>query len=283
MQRNLTSDIYTLLDSLTAETWKRYEASADELDAANDIAGSALLKILQAMPAASQPVFLDKFAERFSFLGGSLYDWVNPQHRRNEPFEEAWSRELHKIRNGRSVHLELGTYDAWPAERVEQEIGKGLGDLIRLDMSPDFSPDVVANAAALPFADASIDCVASNSLFEHVAYPHDLIRECWRVLRPGGVFRVVVPFHFVEHGCPHDYLRYTGQFFETVLRHAGFVDVISDAVSPSGMYYTLHDMMKGTIPDRPPEIGSAAIISHISMLTILAALMCSMTIILIGA
>jgi SAM-dependent methyltransferase len=269
---NLISDIYKLLDSLKAETWKRYEASPDELDAANEIAGSALLKILRTMPAPSQTVFLNKFAERFSFLGGSLYDWVNPQHRRDERFEEASRRELQKIRNGRSVHLELGTYTAWPAERVEQEIGYGLGDLIRLDLNPDFGPDVVANAAALPFADESIDCVASNSLFEHVAYPHDIVRECWRVLRPGGVFRVVAPFHFVEHGCPHDYLRYTGQFFETVLHHAGFVDVISDAFSPSGMYYTLHDMMKGTIPNRPPEIGSAAVISHISLLTILAAL-----------
>ena len=58
-----------------------------------------------------------------------------------------------------------------------------------------------------PYGDNSIDCISSNSLFEHVPYPHDILRGAFRVLRAGGALRTTVPFHFVEHGCPKDYLQ----------------------------------------------------------------------------
>lgn len=45
---------------------------------------------------------------------------------------------------------------------------------------------VVADAEALPFADASQDLVFSNLMIQWCDHPLPVLRECFRVLRPGG-------------------------------------------------------------------------------------------------
>lgn len=47
--------------------------------------------------------------------------------------------------------------------------------------------------APLPFADATFDVVVSNQVIEHVHDPAAYLKECDRVLRPGGVLFVVTP------------------------------------------------------------------------------------------
>jgi 2-polyprenyl-6-hydroxyphenyl methylase/3-demethylubiquinone-9 3-methyltransferase len=44
------------------------------------------------------------------------------------------------------------------------------------------------NALALPYATASFDAVCAMDFLEHVEAPGAVIKECSRVLRPGGVF-----------------------------------------------------------------------------------------------
>jgi predicted SAM-dependent methyltransferase len=96
--------------------------------------------------------------------------------------------------NAGALHLELGTWSAFPDERTRELIeADGLAELIRLDADPAHPVDVVADATALPFASGSLDRVASNSVLEHIAYPHQVLGECHRVLRPGGVIRTSTP------------------------------------------------------------------------------------------
>lgn len=47
-----------------------------------------------------------------------------------------------------------------------------------------------ADAKGLPFADASFDTVCSNTILHHIPDPVPFLRECWRVLKPGGAFLV---------------------------------------------------------------------------------------------
>jgi len=48
----------------------------------------------------------------------------------------------------------------------------------------------------LPFPDESVEIVYSEHIFEHLTYPDEvfrLLRECYRVLRPNGLFSIGVP------------------------------------------------------------------------------------------
>lgn len=47
----------------------------------------------------------------------------------------------------------------------------------------------------MPFADASVDCIYSSHTFEHFTYSQSLAltKECFRVLKPGGILRIAVP------------------------------------------------------------------------------------------
>ncbi|HEY2299355.1 MAG TPA: class I SAM-dependent methyltransferase [Jatrophihabitans sp.] len=50
-----------------------------------------------------------------------------------------------------------------------------------------------ANLAALPVAPASVDVVATLQVIEHVWNHGEFVRECLRVLRPGGLLLVTTP------------------------------------------------------------------------------------------
>jgi len=67
---------------------------------------------------------------------------------------------------------------------------------INVDLARTGSTDLLADCArALPFADASIAFLHSEDLIEHLdrAAGKRLLEECFRVLRPGGVMRLLTP------------------------------------------------------------------------------------------
>lgn len=83
---------------------------------------------------------------------------------------------------------------------------------------------VCADAAHLPFADGSIDTMIMNDAMEHVDEPEAVLRECRRVLRPGGRLYVnFPPYHhpFGAHLSDLIYIPWVHLFFpEKVLIEA---------------------------------------------------------------
>lgn len=69
--------------------------------------------------------------------------------------------------------------------------------------------DLVADAHALPFADASFDFVFSLAVFEHLHSPWLAAREIARVLRPGGRVYTLCAFMQPLHGYPDHYFNAT--------------------------------------------------------------------------
>lgn len=205
---------------------------------------------------------------------GYLLGEVNPPRAdRDGVWDEARGAAYFRTEGVGAVHLELGTFTTFPDARVAELVaGDQLAEFLRLDFDRHYGPDLVADVTALPLANASVDRVASNSLFEHVAYPHRIIEESFRVLRPGGVMEVVMPFVWKRHGYPHDYVRLTPQFFERVCRETGFVDVVVDDDGCSGLYNTLHNASKmaAVEHDRPETDALRAV--HEAIILLLGAL-----------
>jgi len=74
----------------------------------------------------------------------------------------------------------------------------------------------------VPAEDASFDAVLSTQVLEHVQDPSLYLRECLRVLRPGG--RLLLSTHgiMVYHPDPVDYWRWTGAGLQRAVEKAGF-------------------------------------------------------------
>jgi SAM-dependent methyltransferase len=86
---------------------------------------------------------------------------------------------------------------------------------------PHATPDVEADAHALPFEDGRFDAGVSFQVFEHVERPAQCVGELARVVRSGGDVVFTVPGVWPAHEVPHDHWRFTRYGLEAVVRGAG--------------------------------------------------------------
>ena len=79
--------------------------------------------------------------------------------------------------------------------------------------------DLVLDVRSMPqIADGSYDALFCSGVLEHVDDCHAAVRECGRILRPGGVFLVGVPFAQRIHRAPQDFWRFTEHGARYLLR-----------------------------------------------------------------
>jgi len=79
--------------------------------------------------------------------------------------------------------------------------------------------DLVLDVRAMPeIPDASLDCVICGGVLEHVDDCHAAVRECERILKPGGICLVGVPFQQRIHRAPQDFWRFTAYGVAYLLR-----------------------------------------------------------------
>lgn len=113
--------------------------------------------------------------------------------------------------------------------------------------------DVIADASSLPLEQNSFDLVLSTQVLEHLPEPGHALRECFRILRPGGRVALTAPLAWEPHELPHDYYRYTAPGLEHLLTAAGFGEV---AIAPrTDSFTTLAQLMSnvGASLGRAPD------------------------------
>src|SRR5205814_177285 len=100
---------------------------------------------------------------------------------------------------------------------------------IRFFEPPEHEADVVelceldaGDGRVVPYTDASFDAVICTQVLEHSVDPDALLREMWRVLRPGGRLLITVPFMWGLHETPFDFRRYSSFGLPRAVEAAGF-------------------------------------------------------------
>ena len=119
--------------------------------------------------------------------------------------------------------FDVNPYKLLPANAVIFDIGsKGSrgayafgsppadAKIVCVDLYDGPGVDLVADAHDMHMVEGdSVDCVVTVSALEHVRYPQKVVSEIYRILKPGGLVYVNVPFIFPFHADPDDYYRFS--------------------------------------------------------------------------
>lgn len=132
-------------------------------------------------------------------------------------------------------------------KRADFAIGTGEG----LDFVLDESLQVTA-------PDNSFDMILSTQVLEHVEEPESYLRECLRLLRPGGKLVLTTHGIYADHPCPLDLHRWTSDGLAALCRKAGFASISTEKLTtgPRAILF-LYDTHGRSIHRREASIFSA--------------------------
>jgi len=85
-------------------------------------------------------------------------------------------------------------------------------------------------------------------LLEHLSAPSVVVKECFRVLRSGGIVVITAPQYWPVHGHPSDYYRFTDRGLRHLCERAGFSVV--DYWSWGGPILILFHAIEGNLSER---------------------------------
>ena len=107
----------------------------------------------------------------------------------------------------------------------EKVFGKYVDKYYGIEYSPESGfrgnrADVAGDAAEMPFADQSFDTILCTEVMEHVMHPEKVVAEFARILKPGGMVIITVPFFYPIHDS-FDFFRYTDQGIAVIMKRYG--------------------------------------------------------------
>jgi SAM-dependent methyltransferase len=119
--------------------------------------------------------------------------------------------------------------------------------VLGVDLRPGGCTSCIADGLNLPFKADAFQLVLSQEFVEHVSNPTRAVEEMARVLTPGGVLYLQVPFVIGYHPGPDDYWRFSHMGIRQLVEQAGLacerVDVAVGA--GTGFYRILVEFVAG--------------------------------------
>ena len=147
-----------------------------------------------------------------------------------------------KVSGGDRV-LDVGTGPGLVAARAAE---RGA-DLVGIDFSEDMltearrlHPEIefrAGSAEALPFEDGEFDAVVGNFVLHHTGQPDEVLKEAFRVLRPGGRMGFTVWADLSK-------LEAFGLFFAAVEEHAGVTELPHGPLFGVSDFSVYHEMAR---------------------------------------
>jgi ubiquinone/menaquinone biosynthesis C-methylase UbiE len=155
-----------------------------------------------------------------------------------KPWEKFFRERMERILREKKSLIDIGG-----GLRVSKEKGNRferrnawIADTIRensvaykiLDPVSDYKPDIVGDIHNLPFKDNSQEALSCIAVLEHVLDPFKASEEMFRVLKPGGMCMVYVPFLYYFHaekGYYGDYWRFTKEGLALMFKKFSSVEI----------------------------------------------------------
>ena len=159
--------------------------------------------------------------------------------------QESWFSRLRRedYRSVASVRAQERLYAGLLADAVCLSGGgptRAHPRLINLNIGPFPNVDIVADAHRLPYANASVDAIHCEAVFEHLHSPVVAAGEVYRVMKQGARAFVCTPFLQGYHGYPHHYQNFTLSGHVNLFERAGLA--VTESGTCVGPVYTLRNL-----------------------------------------
>jgi SAM-dependent methyltransferase len=157
----------------------------------------------------------------------------------NRIHDRELARLVERYVAGRVVDIGCGAkpYAAMLAPRVTEHVG------VDHELTPHDRAhiDLIGTAYAIPAPDDAFDSAICTAVLEHLEEPEQALRECHRVLKPGGYAIYSVPFIWHLHEEPRDFYRYSKYGLKHLFEKVGFE--VAELRALSGFWLTFGQMM----------------------------------------
>ena len=110
--------------------------------------------------------------------------------------------------------------------------------------SSEHNVDLLCLSTDIPLPDESFETVFSTQVLEHVEDHLAMLKEAYRLLKPGGKVIVSAPMVWEHHEVPYDFFRFTRYGLMYIFERAGFVNI---DVKPNGGKWAALGQMKQSI------------------------------------